>query len=590
MAKLSSQPTSIQTLYGWFRSGKLNINRRYQRKLVWTLKEKQKLIDTLLRSYPVPAILLASSGGEEDVFEVIDGMQRLHAIMSFIETSYPIEDGRFFDVSKFPTAADSCDREEFIDQSNDKKLSVSEITGLLDYSVAVSIMKINSDAEVNEVFGRINTYGHRLSDQERRQAGVTNAFAEVVRDIACEIRGDASPQTLPLYKMPSVSIDLPKMRHGYNIQAKDVFFVKHGILRASDLRDSMDEQCVADILACIVRGELIDRSRTALDQIYSFDHSASERVLAALTVYGEDKLKEEFRFIIQEVSKIVDASEHQKLSTIIFGRPAGNAYPAIFAALFISMHGLMKAGKVIGDYRGVATALWGIDEKLNAGQKGSTAKQRKTNIDVITGLIQENYVDDNSWAEHVYAVPTSVDLENYLRRSTGEEAGFEFKQGLLDLVPDATNTSKMIQKIATTVCAMANASLEYPGRILIGVCDKEADAERIKRLHNVEPRNVAGKFIVGVAREAEALGYNLERYFQIIRDGLLKSGMNEPLVQSVVSELRMVNYYDLNIVVISIPKQNEISFVNDKVYIRKGDQTVEVNNLREVSEITRKFG
>jgi len=76
MAKLSSQPTSIQTLYGWFRSDKLSINRRYQRKLVWTLEEKQKLIDSLLQHFPVPAILLASANDADETFEVIDGMQR----------------------------------------------------------------------------------------------------------------------------------------------------------------------------------------------------------------------------------------------------------------------------------------------------------------------------------------------------------------------------------------------------------------------------------------------------------------------------------------------------------------------------------
>ncbi|NBH99692.1 hypothetical protein D7Y41_02310 [Anaerotruncus sp. 1XD22-93] len=35
------------------------VNRRYQRKLVWTLEEKQKFIDTILHNYPVPIFLLA---------------------------------------------------------------------------------------------------------------------------------------------------------------------------------------------------------------------------------------------------------------------------------------------------------------------------------------------------------------------------------------------------------------------------------------------------------------------------------------------------------------------------------------------------
>ena len=64
MATLSSEPTSIQSIYNWYREGRLFVNRRYQRKLVWTLEEKQKLIDSILKDYPIPAILLAEKEGK----------------------------------------------------------------------------------------------------------------------------------------------------------------------------------------------------------------------------------------------------------------------------------------------------------------------------------------------------------------------------------------------------------------------------------------------------------------------------------------------------------------------------------------------
>ena len=101
MATLSSEPTSVQSIYSWYREGRLFVNRRYQRKLVWTLEEKQKLIDSILKDYPIPAILLAEKEGR---YEIIDGLQRLHAILSFIELAYPSQDGRIFNLSFFPTA------------------------------------------------------------------------------------------------------------------------------------------------------------------------------------------------------------------------------------------------------------------------------------------------------------------------------------------------------------------------------------------------------------------------------------------------------------------------------------------------------
>lgn len=104
MADLSAQPTSIQSLYSSFSEDKLFVNRRYQRKLVWTLLEKQKLIESILKKYPVPAILFAEIEGTPGTFEIIDGLQRLHAIVSFIETSFPTLDGKLFNLEYFPTA------------------------------------------------------------------------------------------------------------------------------------------------------------------------------------------------------------------------------------------------------------------------------------------------------------------------------------------------------------------------------------------------------------------------------------------------------------------------------------------------------
>ncbi|MFJ4874042.1 DUF262 domain-containing protein [Streptomyces sp. NPDC088745] len=63
MAELSPQQRSIQSIYAWYSENKLWVNRRYQRKLVWTLTEKQKLIESVLKEYPIPAILLAERDG-----------------------------------------------------------------------------------------------------------------------------------------------------------------------------------------------------------------------------------------------------------------------------------------------------------------------------------------------------------------------------------------------------------------------------------------------------------------------------------------------------------------------------------------------
>lgn len=341
MADLQPQTSSIQTIYSWFDEGKIFVNRRYQRKLVWTLFEKQKLIESILKKYPIPALFLAEKEDEVGTYEIIDGLQRLQAIMSFIEMEYSTIDGQWFDVNQFLTAKNRSDDGHFSIKKDSLLLNSKEISSILNYSLAISIMRNSKEEEINDVFDRINTYGHRLSEQERRQAGVQSDFSNVVREIACSHRGDESENILTLDRMPSISIDLPSMKLGYTIKADNVFWVKHGILNSTDLRDSLDEQCVADICATIVRGEFIPRSRDALDKIYDKQSDEYGHIDAALKTYGENKLSDEFKYCIQEIEKVCNAQEQSKLRDLVFEKRSNNSFQSVFSAIFIAFHELI---------------------------------------------------------------------------------------------------------------------------------------------------------------------------------------------------------------------------------------------------------
>lgn len=90
----------IQSVYSDYKLGRYIVNRRYQRKLVWTLDDKIKFIDSLLNQFPVPLFLGVSvkTGAASKSFEILDGMQRLEAITSFIEGRFSVA-GKFFDLS-----------------------------------------------------------------------------------------------------------------------------------------------------------------------------------------------------------------------------------------------------------------------------------------------------------------------------------------------------------------------------------------------------------------------------------------------------------------------------------------------------------
>lgn len=589
MSELAAQPTTIQSVYSWYREDKLYVNRRYQRKLVWTLEEKQRLIESILKGYPIPAILIAERKGETGGYEIIDGLQRLHAIVSFIETSYPTLDGKCFDLTHFPTAKGYADQGLFVANVDGTRLTQKEVSAVLDYTLALSVMRGATDDEVNDVFGRINTYGHRLSDQERRQAGVQNDFSQTVRNIACTLRGDASAEILPLYLMPSISIDLPKAKHGYEVRAEEVVWVEHGILRSTDLRDSMDEQCIADIAACVIGGELIERSKEILDAIYDSSTAENARLQTALEVYGSEKFAEEFKFCLDQILEVCNTGATEKLRDVIFKERTTNAFPSIFAVIMIAFHELIiKEGKVISNFDCARSALNDLVSRIDTSRKATSVAERRKNIDTIKGLLAGCVVKSVA-GPVVYGNHATTDIESAIRRSEIELADYELKQGMLTLSEPREIDANIFDKVVKTLCAIANNGLGRSGKIIIGVTDKDDHAERVKKLDGVAPKKVGKRYVVGVAREAKVLGITMEQYVAKWKEAIKNSKLSDSLKQSVLSNIDFNSFFGLGVIVLAVPPQKELSYVGDEVYWRKGDSTEQATLAKEIANLAGRF-
>ncbi len=590
MADLASQPTSIQSVYTWYREKKLFVNRRYQRKLVWTHEEKQKLIGSILKKYPIPAILLAERDSAHGTFEIIDGLQRLHSIISFIENAFPFEDGRNFDVEFFPTAKTAATEGVFTAKTDTPLLGSKEISTILDYTLALSVMRNASEAEINDVFDRINTYGHRLSDQERRQAGVQNEFSATVRELSCTLRGDSSQAVLPLQDMPSISVDLPKANHGYEVRADEVFWVNQGVLRSTDLRDSLDEQCIADIAACIIGGKLIPRSKDALDEIYTKGSEESERILAALEVYGSKMIFDEINFCVSEILKVCSAGGKSKLRDLVFERRTTNAFPSVFAVILIAFHEIIIGeNKKISNYEGIKTIFNNLSRRIETSQKATTVIERRKNIDTVKGLINDYFVIGDKSKNEIYNNHSTIDIQALIRRSEIELSNYELKQGLLKLEKHGKEDAGMIEKITKTICAIANIGPGSTGKILIGVTDKAADTTRIKTIDGIDAQPLGKRWIVGVNREALRLNISVENYFSRIKDKIKKSLLSEDLKNSVLSSIDYNSFFGLGLIVITVPPQKGVSYLGEDIYWRSGDSTEKAVGAKQIAAIASRF-
>ena len=493
-------------------------------------------------------------------------------------------------MDQFPTAKTAASDGAFPIVKDAKMVTAKEVSTILDYSLALSVMRNATDDEVNDVFDRINTYGHRLSDQERRQAGVQNEFSTTVRTISCLLRGDVSTDVLPLQSMPSISIDLPMSNHGYEVKADEVFWVNEGILRSTDLRDSADEQCIADIIACIVGGQLIERSKDALDEIYVKDTAESERLLSALEVYGVENIRDEIKYCVDEILKVCAADEVGKLRNLIFKKGNTNAFPSVFVVILIAFHELVIGdGKRVADYSGLQKALKDLSTRIEWGRKATAPEDRRKNIDSVKGIISPSFIPDAKLAKVIYSNHTSVDIEAVIRRSEIELANYELKQGLLTLVAGANIDPDIIDKVVKTICAIANIGPKSTGKILIGITDKKADAERAKKIDNIEPKKVGKRYVVGVNREAKRLGITTEQYFSKWKDGIKKSALTPELRDIVLSNMDFNSFYGLGVIAITIPPQSTLSYVGEELYWRNGDATESAKSPKEVAGLAGRF-
>jgi hypothetical protein len=583
--ELSSTTLSIQTLYRMFRDGDFYVDRRYQRKLVWTLDEKQKLVDSILREFPIPLVLLAKR--QDGKYDIIDGLQRLHTVFSFIENAFGTADGRLFDMRQLPRAAQAAkDDGREISEDENAVLTSVECAAMSEYVLPVTVVEKADATSIIQIFERINSYGRRLSEQEQRQAGLTSKFSQLVRAIACEIRGDVSEENVPLSLMPEISVQGVKTVHGYGIGAESTFWSKEGILHFTSLRDSLDEQTVADILASILNKEPIQRSRLALDRIYTTANRDFAKFESLLSSYGEDDLRRDFLTVFDRIQIACEHNQEGNLQTLISGGVHHNEVSTIFAALFLAFYELIITRSMdVHDYDKLVGALGRL--QVTTQRKAIEPTKRRANINSIKGSIHDAFAEDDV-RDIPLGKPLVFTFENSLRRSRIELPHYEFKQGFLSLDADRSFSATILDDIVQTICGMANIEPARDSFMYIGVIDKNADAKRIKQLDGIDPVEFEGRKIVGIGREAKITGLGLDGYVMKIKNKIASSGLSQPLRDDTLSKLDCFVYHNLDVLRIVVPGQRAMSFLGEQCYDRHLSSTVKVP-IQSIQHIARRF-
>jgi len=165
MKNFDTRTYSISDFIEWEKNGVLELSPDFQRRSVWTDKAKSYLIDTILRGKPMPKIIITQRlEGAKTVRVVVDGQQRLRAIVGYFNGDFKMSKAHNKDLSRFSysTLPNNLDKE------------------FLKYELGVDLLFDTPYQELLDIFARINSYTVKLEPQELFNARYLGFFKQTI--------------------------------------------------------------------------------------------------------------------------------------------------------------------------------------------------------------------------------------------------------------------------------------------------------------------------------------------------------------------------------------------------------------------------
>lgn len=174
---------SVELISTWSITKKLDINPSFQRRVVWDEVRMSLFIESLILNVPIPSILLANDE-KSNKFLVIDGKQRLSAILQFVAQE---NGGKGFKLKglKVLTELNGYTYKK-LSEDTSKEQYLTRIENAL---LKTNVIKKYDTSLLYFIFSRLNSGSVALSTQELRQSLYPGKFTDFVNDYSMSSPG-----------------------------------------------------------------------------------------------------------------------------------------------------------------------------------------------------------------------------------------------------------------------------------------------------------------------------------------------------------------------------------------------------------------
>ena len=178
MFNFTDNRKTINEITRMFNEKTLIVDDTYQRRSVWSEKDKVRLIETVLLSLIMPPLFFWKAQTDPDTGEsithIVDGQQRIKAIYSFVSNEFRLKPQYLLD----STIRDQYANNAFEDFDSSVKKSF--------WNYQLMIIEIDQRAtrtDIIRMFNRLNLTDYNLNDQEKRNS-MSGEFAVLARELS----------------------------------------------------------------------------------------------------------------------------------------------------------------------------------------------------------------------------------------------------------------------------------------------------------------------------------------------------------------------------------------------------------------------